>query len=257
MDINSNTYTFSFAAILVAIVAVILSVAAMALKPKQDENIRLEKMQNILASVKIDVDRSEAEEIYHKTIVESFVMDHTGKKLECVDEKGDKVLCNAFDVELEKEVAKAHKERKLPVYIAELEGSTYTIIPMRGKGLWGPIWGFISIREDMESIYGSFFDHKSETPGLGAEITTDEFETQFEDKKLFKEANFVSIDVVKGSASTEYQVDGISGGTVTSNGVEDMIKDCIAPYESYLKSKKPTPASIQEVEPSTDVSSSK
>lgn len=226
MDVNKNSYTFLFAAVMVVVVAAILSVAATSLKPFQDKNVKLEKQQSILRSIGVDVSRDEAAKQYDSYITKSFVL------------KGGEVQDDqvAFDVDLSKEIAKAPEERSAPLYIGEKEGETFYIIPMRGKGLWGPLWGYISLREDVNTVYGAIFDHKSETPGLGAEISTPIFMDQFQDKKILNEEGlFVSIQVTKGTAEGDFEVDGISGGTITSVGVQDMIKDSVGPYIEFLQ----------------------
>ncbi len=225
LDTNKNGYTFLFAFIMVVVVAALLSAAATSLKPAQDENIRLEKMQSILASINIEVDRDEAGEAYKKYIKDEVVLKNN-QRVEGI---------NAFQIQLAKQMDKSPEEREAPLYIAEKEGSTYYIIPLRGKGLWGPIWGYISLKEDVNTVYGATFDHKSETPGLGAEINTPVFMEQFQSKKILKDGNFSGIQVTKKEAVGDYQVDGISGGTITSVGVEDMIKDCMVSYVDYLK----------------------
>ena len=137
-----------------------------------------------------------------------------------------------------------------PLYIADKDGETYYIIPLQGNGLWGPIWGYVSLKQDINTVYGATFDHKAETPGLGAEINTPVFEEQFKGKRMLdSNLTFVGIDVRKGDASTEYQVDGISGGTITSDGVEAMILDCVKEYVPFLKEhsgKTATAALISE-----------
>ncbi len=227
MDVNKNSYTFIFAFVMVVVVAALLSFAATSLKPYQKENVRQEKMQSILASINVDVSREQAEEAYNKYITEELVI------------QGGEVQRNlkAFDVEIGKEIVKAPTERNAPLYVAQREGTTYFVIPLRGKGLWGPIWGYISLKEDVNTVYGAIFDHKSETPGLGAEISTPVFMDQFVDKKILEEStsDFRSIKVKKGGAAGDYEVDGISGGTITSLGVEDMLQDNIAVYIDFLK----------------------
>ena len=122
----------------------------------------------------------------------------------------------------------------LPLYVADNKGSRSYIIPLRGKGLWGPIWGYIALKEDLSTVIGATFGHKSETPGLGAEISTPIFQDQFPGKEIMSQGSFVSIEVRKGDASGAHQVDGISGGTITSVGVDDMLKDCLKGYTSYF-----------------------
>jgi Na+-transporting NADH:ubiquinone oxidoreductase subunit C len=226
MDINKNSYVFGFSIVMVVVVGVMLAATAITLKPMQKENVRKEKMQNILASVNIQVDRDGSEELFNQHITEQLVVKSDGSILE-----GQR----AFDVDLAKELKKPVDERYNPLYVAEKEGKTYYIIPLRGKGLWGPIWGFISLEDDQNTVYGAKFDHKAETPGLGAEINRDFFSEQFVGKKIMSDGTFRSISVVKGTASSEYEVDGISGGTITSNGVDDMLQSCIQNYIPYFK----------------------
>lgn len=227
MDINSNKYTFIFAAVMVVVVAALLSFAATSLKPYQDSNVEQEKMQNILSSIGVDVTRAEAAEQYPTYIVEEIVVNNDEQK------QG----MEAFTIDLSKEVRKPVSERDAPLYIAEKDGETYYIIPLQGSGLWGPIWGYIALEEDLNTIYGANFDHQGETPGLGAEISTPVFSSQFAGKQILDDSGeLIGIDVRKGDASTEHQVDGISGGTITSDGVEAMITDCLQAYIPFLKS---------------------
>lgn len=228
MDVNKNSYTFTFAAIMVVVVAAILSFAATSLKEKQDNNVRLEKMQNILSSINVEVERDAAEKAYGQYIKDEIVISNN-QSVSGI---------NAFDIELSKEIDKGPMERNAPLYIANKEGKTYYILPLRGKGLWGPIWGYISLEEDVSTIYGATFDHKSETPGLGAEIKTPVFTSLFPDKKVLDDGEFVGIQVMKGNANGPHEVNGISGGTITSVGVQDMIQDCMQSYIPFLKDYK-------------------
>lgn len=226
MDVNKNSYTFTFAAVMVVVVAALLSFAATSLKPFQDKNIELEKKQSILRSIGIDVSRDEAAEQYEEYIQDAFVL------------QNGEILDNevAFNVDLSKQIDKSLTERYAPLYVAQKEDHTYYIIPLRGKGLWGPIWGYLALEDDVNTVYGAIFDHKSETPGLGAEIATPIFMDQFQGKKILnEEGEFVSIEVRKGDAQGAYQVDGISGGTITSVGVQDMILNSVDPYIEFLK----------------------
>jgi Na+-transporting NADH:ubiquinone oxidoreductase subunit C len=227
MDVNKNSYTFTFAAIMVVVVAAVLSFAATSLKERQDNNVRLEKMQNILASINVVIDREGSESVYKDYIKQELVV----KNFQPVSG------ITAFDIELSKEVVKSPEERNAPLYIAEKEGETYFILPLRGKGLWGPIWGYISLKKNASTIYGATFDHKSETPGLGAEIKTEVFTSLFPAKEVLDNSGeFSGITVMKGNAEGSHQVNGISGGTITSVGVQDMIEDCMKSYIPFLKS---------------------
>ena len=226
MNVNSNSYTFTFAAIMVVVVAALLSFAATSLKPMQDRNVELEKKQSILKSIGVEVSREESEEAYDKYITKELVVHQNELK------EGK----SAFNINMAKEVNKPPKERDAPLYLAQKDGQKYFILPLRGKGLWGPIWGYIALKQNATTVAGALFDHKSETPGLGAEISTSEWQKQFEGKEILgPDGNFRSIAVKKGNAQGEYEVDGISGGTITSNGVEDMLKDCIKSYVAFLK----------------------
>jgi Na+-transporting NADH:ubiquinone oxidoreductase subunit C len=230
MDVNKNSYTFLFAAIMVVVVAALLSAAATFLKPYQDENERLEKMQSILSSIKVEATREEAAELYPDYIIQELVITNH-EEVSGIE---------AFNVDLTKEIRKQNLERQAPLYIAQKEGETFYVIPIRGTGLWGPVWGYISLREDASTLYGAVFDHQAETPGLGAEIADAAFENQFAGKQILDDSgNLIGIDVRKGDASTSNQVDGISGGTITSEGVEAMIIDCLASYIPFLKNYTP------------------
>ena len=195
MDKNSNKYTFIFSGILVVVVGALLAFAAESLKPMQKENVRLEKMQNILASVKIEVEATEAKENFDKYIVEQILLDHEGNVVE-----GGEV--GAFDIDVVKQYKTVKAEERLyPLFVFEDGGERKYIVPMAGKGLWGPIWGNISFESDMNTIYGSTFDHKTETPGLGAEINTPAFQDKFEGKSIFNQnGEYVSVEVMKGGS---------------------------------------------------------
>ncbi len=230
MDVNKNSYTIGFATIMVIIVAALLSSAAIGLKPFQSKNIEQEKKQNILKSVGVEVSRDQAEIDYPIYIKEELVVNHLGELQEG----------SAFNVDLSKEVRKEVKEQSFPLYIAEVDGEVRYIIPLRGKGLWGPIWGFISLEKDLNTISAAVFDHKAETPGLGAEINRDFFQEPFTGKTIMEDGKFVSIIVQKGGANGDiHKVDGISGGTITSDGVTDMIDERLSKYLPYFKSISP------------------
>ena len=232
MDTNGNKYTIIYASVMVVVVAVMLAVAATQLKPFQDANILIEKKQNILKSVNIVSEAEQANDLFSNTIKELFI----------VNSKGEKVEGDAFEVNLKIEHSKPLDQRKLPVYIADMgeKGKVY-IIPLRGAGLWGPIWGYIALLSDMNTIYGASFDHQGETPGLGAEINTELFQKPFIGKTIFDQAGlFTSIIVAKAGekADPSHSVDAISGGTITSKGLEKMLYDDLSSYQEFFKSLK-------------------
>ena len=231
MNRNGNTYTVLYAAIMVILVAAILASISMALKPKQVRNTEIEKKQSILASVNIESTAANAEQIYAEKIANEYL----------VNVKGEQVDGDAFNTDLKKERAKAHEDMLLPVFECKTDDGLKYVLPLRGTGLWGPIWGFIALNDDMNTIYGANFDHQGETPGLGAEISTSQFEQPFIGKKLFDESGkLVSILVAKvgQEAPAEHKVDGISGGTITSKGLEKMLLDDFTSYQEFLKKKK-------------------
>ncbi len=229
----SNTYIFTFSAIMVVVVAAVLSIVAMELQPLQKKNIEVNKKQNILLSLNMQTTKDNVLETYDRVITDSYVINHKGERQEGVD---------AFSVNLAKEITKKNENRNLPVFVATKgEEARQYVIPVRGKGLWGPIWGYVALEDDYNTIYGTNFSHDSETPGLGAEIATREFQKQFIGKTIFNEqGEFVSVNVVKGGAPEDapHAVDGISGGTITSTGVDNMLEDIIGVYVPYLKEKQ-------------------
>lgn len=228
----SNTYIFVFSTIMVVVVAALLSTAAMVLQPLQEKNIEIQKKRNILSSIRIKSSAKDAEELYKKYVTGSFVINAVGKEQEGVD---------AFEIEMVSQMRKTLEQRSLPVFISTFEdGKKKYIVAVQGKGLWGPIYGFVALNDDFITIYGTNFNHESETPGLGAEINTDWFGAQFADKKIFnKNLEFISIDLVKGGADPESlnEVDAISGGTLTSDGLEKMLYDCLSSYQTYFKNQ--------------------
>lgn len=229
---NSNAYTFTFAIVMVIVVGSILAFAATSLQPTQYENQRQEKMQNILATVGIETDRAGAEELYNQYITEELVLDSEGQVKEGAV---------AFDIDLASEIKNDPLEQNFPLYIAEVEGEKYYIIPLRGAGLWNAIFGYISLQDDVNTIKGAVFDHLGETPGLGAEITQEWFRERFADEQIFDQSgNLIGVSVVKGNSSTakdDNKVDAISGATITGDGISDMISERLKHYLPYFKSQ--------------------
>ena len=231
---NSNGYTFMFSVIMVVVVAAVLAFAAISLQPTQMENVRKEKMQNILSTVGITTDRDGAKELYDKYIIEEVAITEDGTVDESVD---------AFKVDLAKEIKKDVGEQVFPFYVAEVEGSRYYIVPLRGNGLWNAIFGYISLKDDINTVKGATFDHLGETPGLGAEITKQWFKEKFSDEKIFdSNGDLVGVSVVKGnidvSDKDDNQVDAISGATITGDGVSDMISERLKRYLPYFEKQK-------------------
>lgn len=250
----SNTYIFSFAFIMVVIVATGLSLGYSGLKPYQDENKRIEKIQYILKAAGIPSQKKEASGIYDKHLIAEWVLNpETGEPVSIylADGSFQQGSQRAFDIDMKKLLSarKAFKEGKtkenpgLPLFVLKNDkGDTVYIIPVRGRGLWGPLWGNIAVGTDLNTITGSTFDHQGETPGLGAEINKEFFSEQFVGKKLFSTSGtFESVHVIKGGVvnlpdeKKAHNVDGISGGSITSNGVSEMLLDCLKYYEPFFK----------------------
>ena len=229
MDRNSNAYTFIFAIILVVIVSGALAFTATALKKPQAENIRKEKMQNILSTIGVAVDRDNASDNFEKYIKEQLSLKSDGS----IDDQVD-----AFKIDLKKEIKKDHQDQRYPIYIAKKDGKAFYVIPLYGASLWDAIWGYIALDSDKNTIIGTSFDHKGETPGLGAEINQSWFEDEFIGKTIFDDkGDFVSVKTVKGGASKDdmHGVDAISGGTLTSDGVTRMVEERLKNYLPYFK----------------------
>lgn len=249
----TNKYIFLYSSAMVIVVAAILSSAAQFLKPFQERNVRTEKIMEILKSVNVETDKKTAEQTYDQYITAEYTIDKEGEVISLYKngafEKGD---VRAFDIDLKTEqkklaelnAGKSTEEPVFPMFECVKNDQHYYIIPLLGKGLWGPVWGNIALKNDFKTVFGVTFGHKGETPGLGAEIAYAPFQQEFIDKTIFdSEYNFTSIEVVKGGVGTlpaEKQihgVDAISGGTITSNGVSAMLHDCLINYVPFFKNK--------------------
>lgn len=228
MNTNGNTYTIVYASVVVILVAFLLAFVSSSLSERQQTNIELDTKKQILSSLNVDYEGKDAAALYDQYITADPVYDSKGQ---VVSPEG------GFDVSQKEESAKPLEERKLAVFVASVDGATKYVIPMRGMGLWGPIWGYVALNEDKATVYGVYFSHEGETPGLGAEITKDAFKTQFKGKSIKRGGELTSIKVVKPGKSdpdADY-VDGISGGTMTSQGVSDMLMNGLTQYVEFLK----------------------
>lgn len=226
MKRESNSYTILYASIMVVVVAILLAFTSQALKDTQKKNEEVDKMMQILRSLRVEATALNAEAKFKELIKESYLIDRDGNRVE-----GD-----AFRTS----IVEALRERKaLPVFVANVNGEQKYVLSLYGAGLWGPIWGYVSLDNDKNTIFGADFSHEGETPGLGAEIVKPFFSTSFQGKKIFDvKGNFVSVAVVKPGKKAEDReyVDGVSGGTITSKGVDKMLYDSIGAYEKFLTS---------------------
>lgn len=239
MKINkdANGYTFAFSIILVIVVGVILSSLSIGLGPLKKANVEVKKKMNILSALGVESTRKDGGEKYDKYILDSYVISHDGVLQENLPEEKQ-----AFSLDVQKQFRdKKVKEsdRLYPIFEAEKDGEKLFVLPVVGKGLWGPIWGFIALADDYETIVGTSFDHKGETPGLGAEISQSFFEKRYNGEKIAIDGKFTPISVVQnGSGSETQKVDGITGGTITSKGVERMVNETMEVYYKYFSKNK-------------------
>ena len=221
MNTNSNSYTIIYAAVMVVIVAFLLAFVSSALKEKQDQNVELDTKKQILYSLNVR-NISDADAEYQKYIERDCVINSDGTLTD---------YTGKFVTGFEKD---AKSNGNYHVFVAKVDGQTKYILPVYGAGLWGAIWGYVALNDDKDTVYGTYFSHASETPGLGAEIATETFQNSFISKKVL-DAGKVALSVVKnGQARGDNQVDGISGGTMTSNGVDAMLRDCLGNYQVFL-----------------------
>ena len=224
MNTNSNSYTIIYAAIMVVIVAFLLAFVSSSLKETQYKNVEQDTKKQILSAINVtDVKDAEAE--FAKYEVKDMLMQADGSLAPYTD---------AFQVSYKGEIA----EKRFHVFECKVDGATKYILPIYGAGLWGPIWGYVALNEDKDTVYGVYFSHAGETPGLGAEIATPKFQAQFAGKKV-TENGAIGLTVAKNGKVTkpDYEVDGISGGTITSQGVDAMLKDCLKEYNPFLSNK--------------------
>jgi Na+-transporting NADH:ubiquinone oxidoreductase subunit C len=231
---DSNGYTVVFAIVMVAVVGALLAFLAIKLKPIQSKNAEVKKKMDILGAMSIESDRTTAEDLYAKHVISDncLVIDFKGNVMDGVE---------AFDADIRKEFrdkSLSLTDRQYPLYVGQNEGKTYYIIPMVGTGLWGPIWGYVALNDDKSTISGVVFDHQGETPGLGAEIKMPMFTSDYPGEKITDEnGSYKQLVVVKDKSGDgiNFKVDGITGGTITSKGVEEMVDRTLQVYVKYFK----------------------
>lgn len=215
---NSNVYIIVYSTVMVVVVALLLAVAALSLQQRQYANELGEKKQSILASL------SATDENYDD-FIESRVLDAEGRTVG----EGD-VFAMLNDLQ------GSFDAGRFPVFEAR-DGRV--VIPVTGSGLWGPIWGYVALEEDMNTVAGIVMSHKGETPGLGAEIATQKYQSKFVGKTIFGGDEFVSVTLRKGGAKDPaHEVDAITGGTKTSDGVTAMLRTSIGHYLPLLRARR-------------------
>lgn len=225
MKTNSNSYTIIYAAVMVIIVAFMLAFVSSSLRDRQNRNVEFDTKKQILSALNVRK-VEDVENTYKKYVKQDMLMQADGTLTENQD---------GFSTAYEKEVK---TNKRFHVFVAEKDGDTKYVFPVYGTGLWGAIWGYVALNSDKNTVYGVYFSHASETPGLGAEIATEHFQTLFSGKKAVDNGQIV-LGVVKNGKveNPECQVDGISGGTITSDGVNLMLKNCLSNYKNFLTKK--------------------
>lgn len=234
IDTSSNTYTIIYSCIVVVIVAFLLAFVSKALQPQSEANERIDKKSQILAALNLrGLEKSTIEAKYQEVIVADKVLGADGEEVKAGAEK-DK---DGFAI---KEIT----ENELPLYVCTINGETKYVIPVNGKGLWDAIWGYVALNADKNTIYGVYFTHKGETAGLGALITEyDKFQKQFEGKKVLSaDGSQVAISVLKvgkkDDVAAESRCDAVTGATLTSDGVNAMLKTSLTRYMTFLNTKE-------------------
>lgn len=217
-DTNSNAYIILYSTVMVIIVATLLALAALGLQKRQYENELNEKKKAILSSL------SASDKSYDE-FIDAYVVDKDGKRID-----GENVFALLNDL------PGTYAAGKFPIFEAK-DGRV--VIPVTGMGLWGPIWGYVALEKDMSTVAGIIMSHKGETPGLGAEIATPKYQALFVGKTIFDGDKFVSVKLRKGGAKDPaHEVDAISGGTKTSDGVTAMLYDSLENYLPLLEAKR-------------------
>lgn len=241
MDKNSTSYVLLFVVSMTVIVALSLTGVREFTKEVAEQNEAIFNKRAILASVNDYLGMGEG--VTAKDLTNPQVLEIFDSKVEQLvfDTKGNPVdNIQAENIKMEKEVKKDEADRNLPLFVYEYDGEKFFILSVRGKGLWDEIWGYIALKSDANTIAGASFDHKGETPGLGAEIKDNPtFPNNFKGTQIFRDGEFVSVWVRKGGARDKtYEVDGISGATVTADGVDKMLRSGIALYLPFLEEQR-------------------
>ena len=241
---DSNLYTVLFAIGMVLVVGALLAFTASSLRPTIDANKRIEKQQNILYAMGVNENDETSVEFVSKDKVAEEFAKYIKKQLVIEgDNVSEDTEAYLIDIKKQQTAAKEGKTRKLPLFVGEKEGKTFYIAPIRGKGLWDAIWGYVAMDKNMV-VQGVFFDHKGETPGLGANIKQRYFMDDFIGEDLMNNGSFKGISVSKSNNDpknedkNDNEVDAIAGATITGNGVAAMIKSEIGLYVPYFKTLK-------------------
>lgn len=248
MNTNGNAYTVIYTTIVVALVAAILAFVAMTLKPKQDANIKAETISQMLTAAQFytkdecsAMGNDKVLEAYSQNIKEAYTINLKGEKVRDLNTEVKSIELQDGLKAQNKNIKDGSDATDLPVYVFNKDGKSVTVVPVYGAGLWGPIWGYIALNEDLQTIVGAYFDHDSETPGLGAKIKDDpSFRAEFIGKKVNVASDPVfSVVKVGTSADENSSVDAITGATMTSKGLGEAIAFWLKAYAPFLSSAAP------------------
>lgn len=248
MNTNGNAYTVIYTTIVVALVAAILAFVAMTLKPKQDANIKAETISQMLTAAHFytkdecsAMGNDKVLEAYSQNIREAYTINLKGEKVRDLNTEVKSIELQDGLKAQNKNIKDGSDAADLPVYVFNKDGKSVTVVPVYGAGLWGPIWGYIALDEDLQTIVGAYFDHDSETPGLGAKIKDDpSFRAEFIGKKVNVASDPVfSVVKVGTSADENSSVDAITGATMTSKGLGEAIAFWLKAYAPFLSSAAP------------------
>ncbi len=250
MNRNSNTYTVIYATVLTVLVAVVLSVAALGLKPRQQENSNNEKKQQVLSAVREAIEAKFGTDPTFDNAGDIWAQLDMDANMFVVDAQGNRIEgANAFDLVFKQQFDKGalKADAQLPVFKATIDGRDYYIMSLYGAGLWDAIWGYLAVEADGNTVAGATFDHAGETAGLGAKIKDDPaFAASFVGKHLFIDGEFKSVSVLKAGKKAEGdQVDAVTGATMTSNGVSAMILNSVGAYVPFLRTLAQPAAAIE------------
>ena len=221
INTNGNVYTFCYAAVMVIIVAFLLAFVASALKETQEANVANDTKGQILSALGYDKAAINVADVYAEKVQDNLF------------EAGE---LKPYEGKFNTTYGSLIKNGELHVFTGTTaEGEQAYVLPVVGRGLWGGLWGYIAVNEAKDKVLGTYFYHESETAGLGARISEKWFQDQFNGKPIFGEDGEVALTVVKaGSAQKENEVDGVTGATLTSNGVAAMVKDGLTAYRDFL-----------------------
>lgn len=248
MNTNGNAYTVIYTTIVVTLVAAILAFVAMTLKPKQDANIKAETISQMLTAAQFftkdecsAMGNDKVLEAYSQNIKEAYTINLKGEKVRDLNTEVKSIELQDGLKAQNKNIKDGSDAADLPVYVFNKDGKSVTVVPVYGAGLWGPIWGYIALDEDLQTIVGAYFDHDSETPGLGAKIKDDpSFRAEFIGKKVNVASDPVfSVVKVGTSADENSSLDAITGATMTSKGLGEAIAFWLKAYAPFLSSAAP------------------